>query len=230
MGGTKLVDLQAYLKNTGRYDGKLDGLWGPRTEGAILMALEDGPDTALTEEDFCESAARLQCPVENIKAVTKVEAAGAGFFNGRPKILTEPHIFSRLTKGRFDDSHPHLSYPRWGTRPYPRTQEERYDLLLKMVRLDIDAGFSAASYGKFQIMGMNHRMCGFPTSWQFAFAQAVDEETQLMAFEAFIISAGLLVPLQLGQWAKFAKGYNGPAYVKNRYDVKLAQAAREFAL
>jgi hypothetical protein len=29
-------------------------------------------------------------------------------------------------------------------------------------------------------------------------------------------------------WAEVAKRYNGPAYLKNRYDVKLATAAREW--
>jgi hypothetical protein len=29
-------------------------------------------------------------------------------------------------------------------------------------------------------------------------------------------------------WAAFAKGYNGPGYAKNAYDVKLAQAYAKF--
>lgn len=41
---------------------------------------------------------------------------------------------------------------------------------------------------------------------------------------AFIKSAGLQDELMSRNWAGFAKGYNGPAYAQNAYDVKLAQA------
>jgi hypothetical protein len=226
--GISLFDLQLRLRDSFRYPENPDGKWGPLTERAILTALTDGPDTALTEQDFIDSANRLHCPVSHIKAVAAVEAAGAGFFQGRPKILPEPHRFSKLTKRRFDQSNPTISYPRWGTRPYPKTQEGRYRVLLDMIRLDVEAGFAACSYGKFQILGENHAACGYPNSYTFAFAQAYDEPTQLKAFEEFIKSQGLLTYLQNGIWTKFARGYNGPAYRENRYDVKLAQAVRHY--
>lgn len=227
---TDLATLQRHLGSTGRYHGLVDGKWGPLTEAAILKAMEDGPDTALTDNDYAASASRLGCKVSHIKAVAEVEAAGAGFQNGIPKILPERHRFSRLTKGRFDVSHPHLSYPRWGARPYPKSQVDRYRLLLDMVQLDIDAGFAACSYGKFQILGENHLACGYPTPWSFAFAMAKNEAAQLMAFEKFLEAEDLLYALREGHWATFAKGFNGPAYRKNRYDVKLAQAARRYQL
>jgi hypothetical protein len=104
--------------------------------------------------------------------------------------------------------------------------EDRYQQLLKAVGCDVTAGFAAASYGKFQIMGENHEACGYDNPWTFAFAQAFDEKKQLAAFESFIRHAGLLGPLQNGNWVALAKGYNGTAYAKNRYDVLLAQAAR----
>jgi hypothetical protein len=225
-----LTNLQLYLRNTNRYHADIDGRWGPQTNGAILLGFEDGPDTQLTEQDYLESAERLRCPVAHIKAVATVEAAGAGFQDGKPKILPERHRFSKITRGRFDGSHPHLSYPKWGTRPYPKTQEERYALLLQMIRLDIQAGFAACSYGKFQILGENHEACGYPNPQSFAFAQAFDEETQLKCFEKFIETNGLLVFLREGIWTKFAARYNGPAYRQNRYDVKLAQAVRHYEL
>lgn len=225
---TTLAELQQHLKNTGRYSGAVDGLWGRLTEAAILLMLTDGPDTTLTEQDFIDSAKRLGVTPAHIKAVVAVESSGAGFFAGRPLILPEPHRFSKATNRAFDGSHPAISYPKWGTRPYPKTQDARYDVLLGMIRLNIDAGFGSASYGKFQIMGENHKLCGYDTSWQFAEAMARDERTQLMAFEQFIINTGLITALRKGDWVAFAKGYNGSAYFKNRYDVKLAQAFRRF--
>lgn len=224
-----LSQLQQHLKNTGRYFGTVDGLWGSLTEAGILLMLTDGPDTALTENDFKDSAARLGCDIAAIKAVCVVEANGSGFFAGRPKILPEPHRFSKWTKARFDKTHPTLSYAKWGARPYPKTQDLRYAQLLGMIRLDVDGGFACASYGKFQIMGENHKACGYDSPVLFAEAMARDEKTQLRAFENFIkANKTLHQALVRKDWVTFARIYNGSAYAKNRYDVKLAQAYRSF--
>ena len=46
------------------------------------------------------------------KPVIRIESAGAGFgADGRPLILFEPTVFSRLTGGRFDASNPLVSQP-----------------------------------------------------------------------------------------------------------------------
>ena len=50
------------------------------------------------------------------------------------------------------------------------------------------------------------------------------EAGQLRQMAAFIKSAGLQDELMAKNWAKFARGYNGPGYAQNAYDVKLAQA------
>lgn len=222
----KLPDLQTHLKATRRYAGEIDGKWGKLTEAGILLMLTDGPDTALTDRDLQASAARLGVEFASIKAVTVVEANGSGFFAGRPLILPEPHRFSRATRGRFDASNPMVSYPRWGSRPYPKTQDARYSVLLQMIRLDVDAGFASASYGKFQIMGENHEACGYPNSMRFAEGMARDEQTQLRAFEGFVTKNGLLPSLRKRDWAGFARRYNGTAFAVNKYDVKLAAAYR----
>jgi hypothetical protein len=219
---TTIAELQQLLKDTGRYSGKVDGDYGALTRAAILLALTDGPDTALFPSDYAAAAARLVCPVQNIMALADVEASGAGFFAGRPKILFEPHVFSRLTRGRFDATHPKISYSRWGAKPYPASQDARYEQLLKAIELDVDAAFKAASYGKFQILGENHRACGYVTAHGFAFAMARDERTQLRALEEFI-RPKILHHLRLGEWPQVARAYNGPAY--GDYDLRLRRAA-----
>ena len=225
-----LTQLQQRLKATGRYSGAIDGSWGRLTEAAILTMLTDGPDTALVEQDFIDSAKRLGCAVSAIKAVCAVEANGSGFFAGCPLILPEPHRFSKWTKGKFDKTNPTVSYPKWGSRPYPKTQDLRYDQLLLMIRLDVDGGFACASYGKFQIMGENYAMCGFADPVAFAEAMARDEKTQLVAFENFVkAQPAMLKALRNKDWATFARLYNGSAYAKNKYDIKLAQADRKFS-
>jgi hypothetical protein len=226
----RLHELQIYLRDSGRYSGQIDGVYGPLTKQAIVVAMEDGPDTRLTLQDYRNAAARLGCRVSAILALADVEANGAGFAAGKPKILFEPHRFSKLTNHRFDQDHPNISYPNWGERPYPKLQDGRYAQLLEAVGLDVWAGFSAASYGKFQILGENHLACGYDTPWWFAFGMAYDELAQLEAFEGFIRGAGILAPLRGGMWAEVAQRYNGIAFRKNQYDVKLAQAAHRWEM
>jgi len=221
----RMRSLQMFLKNTGRYQGAVDGQFGPLTKHAVLAAMEDGPDTHLSTLNYQESAQRLNCKTAYIMALAEVESNGAGFEGDRPKILFEPHRFSRLTKHRFDKSNPMVSYPLWGQRKYPRRIDERYAQLLEAVGLDPWAGFQACSYGKFQILGENFKLCGFETPWAFAFSQAYDEVCQLKAFEAFIVKSGIIAPLRLGLWQTVAAEYNGTGFRANRYDERLEDAA-----
>jgi hypothetical protein len=225
---TTRIQLQQHLRETGRYTDVIDGDWGPKTQDAVIKLFEDGPDTPLSEQDFIDSAKRLGVTPAHIKAVCAVEANGSGFSAGKPLILPEPHRFSRATGHRYDRAYPQISYPSWGMRPYPKTQDDRYAVLLKMISLDVDAGFGSASYGKFQIMGENFAACGFANSMLFADACSRDEKTQLAAFEKFITNGGLVSKLRAGDWAGFAKGYNGSAYAKNQYDTKLHNAYVKF--
>jgi hypothetical protein len=220
----RMRSLQMFLKNTGRYLAAVDGVYGPKTKAAILAAMEDGPDTELSTFNYNEAAQRLNVKTAYILAFAEVEANGAGFDGDRPKILFEPHRFSKLTKHQFDKSNPAVSYPTWGERPYPRGIDARYAQLLEAVGLDAWAGFSACSYGKFQILGENYNKCGFETPWGFAFNQAYDEVSQLRAFETFVTKTGIIVPLRVGLWEIVAEQYNGTAYRKNLYDEKLAKA------
>jgi len=229
-----LRDLQTHLKATGRYSGAIDGLWGRLTEAAVLLMLTDGPDTALADEDLRNAAKRQGLTFAQVKAVTAVESSGAGFFAGRPLILPEPHRFSKATKGRFDATDPAVSYPRWGMRAYPATQDARYDVLLRMIRLDVDAGFASVSYGRFQIMGENCASCGYSTPAAFAEGMARDEVHQLMAFETFLVFTGLRAKLMActtdpETCRPFCKGYNGTAYEANNYHIKLAAAIRRYS-
>jgi hypothetical protein len=228
-----LKQLQQHLRQTGRYSGTVDGLWGRLTEAAILLALTDGPDTKLCAADFDAAGERLGVQPAAIRAFWQTEANGAGFESGRPKILPEPHRFSKNTNHLFDRSYPSISYPRWGQRPYVRTQDGRYDQLLQMVRLDIDAGFASASYGAPQIMGENFKVCGYDSSFSFAEAMARDEATQLRAFGAFVIGCGILpylkrVDRSAASWEPVAQRYNGTAFRQNRYHEKMAASFASF--
>jgi hypothetical protein len=180
----------------------------------------------LTPVDVAEAADRLRTEPARIQAVIAVESAGRGFHpsTGRPVILFEPHVFHRETDGRHAAARPDLSYPSWGARAYPRTQAERWRQLAAAAALDQPAALRATSWGLFQIMGFNHRPCGFNTVEAFVRAQARSERDQLLAFAAFLQSRGLDAPLREGRWADFARGYNGPAYARHAYDQRLKAA------
>lgn len=186
---------------------------------------------ALTDADFAEAARALGCDVPAIKAVAEVEAAGSGFFtpDGRPKILFEAHLFSRMTKRKYDASHPKISCEKWNRALYTRGPSE-YDRLTQAVALDRAAALKSASWGKFQILGMHYGTCGYPDVDAFVRAQCESERAQLDAFVRFVrANAAMHAALRERRWADFAYRYNGAQYAKNKYDTKLAAAYAKHA-
>jgi len=182
------------------------------------------PQVGLRPEDYADAADALKCDVAAIRAVDEVESNGHGFGpDGRPIILFEPHIFSRLTNHRFDATHGGVSYPKWGTKPYPKDQKARWDQLLYAAKLDNDAAYKSASYGRFQIMAFNHALCAFTTVNEFVEAMSRSERDQLFAFVQFVISSHLDDELRAHDWDAFTERYNGPGQVA-AYSGKLAAA------
>ncbi|MCW8040473.1 N-acetylmuramidase domain-containing protein, partial [Acinetobacter entericus] len=57
-----------------------------------------------------------------------------------------------------------------------------------------------------------------------------DEASQLDAMCRYIKVNGLINTLKNKDWKAFARGYNGPAFAKNNYDVKLANAYKKWAV
>ncbi|ASY45771.1 peptidoglycan-binding protein [Sphingobium xenophagum] len=218
------VDLQRRLSSLGFYHGQIDGRIGPQSKAAILACLTDGPDYPVDTRDIAVAASILRVEEAKVWAVYDVESSGDAFIGGRPTILFEPHRFSKSTDHRFDRSHPALSSRTWNRKLYSRSQGGRWEQLLSAVALDVDAGFMSASYGAFQILGENYAVCGAPDPWSFAWRQAQTEGDQLDAFIRFIEGRGLTGALRRGDWAAFARGYNGTAYRENKYDEKLAAA------
>ncbi len=177
----------------------------------------------LTTQDISDAATVLAVDAKKVWAVAKVESGPLGGFapDGRPIILFEPHVFSRLTQHRFDAGHGGVSYPKWGAKPYPKTQAERWGQLDYAANLDHDAALQSASYGLFQIMGFNFKICGFQTILEFWDAMHRTERDHLLAFAAFVKGNNLDAPLRAGDWAAFARGYNGPGQAE-AYALKLA--------
>ncbi len=182
----------------------------------------------ITEQAFQDAAKALGCEVNAIKAVAQVEAPGGGFMgNGWPKILFEAHKFSKFTKGVYDKTHPNLSSPSWNKKLYSKSGIGEHNRLNEAVKLTRAAALKSASWGKFQILGANFVACGFQSVQDFVTAMYKDENEHLKAFVNFVKSEGLAIFLRTRNWAKFADGYNGPAYKVNKYDTKMANAFNE---
>lgn len=188
-------------------------------------------EQAAAENIWHDLAIRLQLNFAVIRAVAEVESAGSGFVSlddPRPKVLFEGHYFHRLTTGKFDASHPKLSYPKWSKEKYAKTAAGEWQRLEAAMGLDREAALQAASWGTFQIMGANYGACGFNDINAFVQAQS-DMEGQLDTFAKFVSRPPFIALLKEQNWEGFAEAYNGPAYASNRYAEKLAAAYAKYS-
>lgn len=198
---------------------------------------------ALKELDFIQAANIIGCEVEVIKAVCEVEAPRGGFMpDGKPIILYEPFQFGDLTKHKYFNASITIDgivYPLslnrriipWSVKnaQYGRSNIQHQKLEAAKL-LDPIAAEKACSWGKFQIMGYNHKLCGYNTLYDFVVAMYKDEGEHLKAFINFIKNTRLDDELREKRWEDFAFAYNGPkqdkgtAYKKDDYDYFLEQA------
>ena len=184
----------------------------------------------LTDADFARAAKELNVEVAAIRAVAEVEAAGAGVLpDGRPAILYEAHVFHKETAGKHSHAKDRrgvaLSSPSWNRALYGATGAAQHARYEDARALDADAANKACSWGTFQILGQNHKVCGFDNSQDFVDAMWTGgASAHLDAFVKFIKGNNLDGALRKKDWKTFARGYNGPAYAANAYDQKMANA------
>lgn len=195
----------------------------PEPDVSFLFMMCRNPAVGLDAKAMEAAAKELGVEAIAIDAVAEVETKSAAFEGeGRPTILFERHVFSRLTKRRFDRTHADISNPSAGGYGTTRSQ---YDRLERAYKLAPSAALKSASWGRFQIMGENHKQAGFDTVQGFVAAMANSEAEHLKAFVAFVgASKAMTQALKGHDWAKFARLYNGPDYAKNAYDTKMKTA------
>lgn len=195
----------------------------------------------LFPESYAHAAWFLRCEVAAIMAVAEVESNGRGFdAAGRPVILYEPHYFSRLTGGKFDRSHPTLSYPKWKAGGYGKDSEQ-WPKLEAAKKLDLLAALQSCSWGLFQIMGTHYRRAGFASVQDMVTAAHRDADEHLRMFVWFIATDPALTAAlrdlsypppgvtRENAAARFAKAYNGSGYAANKYDERIAAAYARLA-
>jgi hypothetical protein len=246
--GEHVENLQRELKRVGQ-DIAIDGVFGPATERAVksfqkLVGLVvDGvvgdktlsvlkgysyPES-LTHTAMVHAAKKLDVPVEAIMAVSEVESRGRGFHtNGLPVILFERHVMRRRMVKHGIDPTPYMQrYPEivnsspggylGGLKEYNRLEEAK--------KIHIESALESASWGCYQIMGYHWERLGYESVSDFVARMRLDENEHLEAFTRFILAdSDLHNALKNQDWASFARIYNGPAYSKNQYDLKMAKA------
>ncbi len=186
-----------------------------------------GKGRPLSEAGVAAGARTLDVDLPSLWAVMTVETKGCGYLaDRRPQILFERHVFHRLTSGAYDAVAPDLSNRKAGG--YGAAGALQYARLERAIALDRRAALESTSWGLGQIMGFNAEDAGARDVENMVAAMCESEDAQLQAMVALIATHGLDGPLQRGDWAGFAYGYNGQDFQKNNYDGRLALASRRF--
>lgn len=193
-----------------------------------------------------ESAARRLAKEEGIDpalilAVIEIECPRPPFeADGvTPRFLFERHVFWKQLKKHDPELLPDaerkgLAHKDWRrTTQYKDqgTSKGRMHLLKEAIGVNMEAAYASCSWGLGQIMGFHAAKLGYGTATQmFTQMRAGGIHAQLEIMWAYMEAVpGLIDALKAGDWEKFAKGYNGPAYAQNDYDTRLASAFKTYA-
>ena len=181
----------------------------------------------LSADGLQRALALLEVAPAVLWSVLAVETGGCGYLKDRrPKLLFERHLFSHLTGGRFDATHPDISSRIPGG--YGAAGAHQYDRLAMAESLAADAALQSASWGLGQILGENHSAAGYPDARAMVDAFVASEDNQLLGMAHFVASSPMKAALKAKDWAGFARRYNGPNYAANHYDAQLAAFCARF--
>jgi hypothetical protein len=186
----------------------------------------------ISEADYAAIAARLAGPVAHVKAVSQVESNGQTFWTigGKPvpPVRLEAHWFGKLTRYRFNSSHPEISCVDWTPELAATTWAGAWQQLEEARALDRDAADQATSWGVFQVMGFNWRRLSY-AGVQGLVAAMYSETGQLEAFARFIeADPALKADLAIGAWLDFERRYNGGGF-NGQYAARIEAAVAHFS-
>ncbi len=189
----------------------------------------------LIRQDIKDAAVSLGVEPAALAAVTVVESGGRGFLSdGRPKMLFEGHLFWRQLRKRGIDpapiavKHPTICYPSW-TREFYLGGAREYIRYEAAKAIHVDAAIESASWGLFQLLGLNYKAAGFKTPQEFLLAHKQGERPQLDAICRWMKQNGLADRLKAKDWISFARGYNGPGQI-DVYSTRLQTAYEKAVL
>ncbi len=167
-------------------------------------------------------------------AVVDVESGGRthAMVHGRkePLIRFEGHYFDRRLSpaNREIARRAGLAAASPGAVPNPPGQAARWRLLAQAAQIDRRAAYESTSWGVGQVMGAHWEWLGYDSVDALVDEARAGLEGQLRLMMRYMERAGLVEALRNRDWAAFARGYNGPAYARNSYHIKLALAFRRY--
>jgi hypothetical protein len=205
---------------------------GPKIAEHTWFPAGKGHRAHLAKADYVQAAAALGCKPEAIMAVSLVESKGAPFrHSGKPRILFEPQLFGKLTHYIYDSLFPYISREHQLNRrkdPHAYGKEEEQWVKLKIAALiDREVAIKSASWGRFQVLGVNWAYTGAKSLDAFLTVMFTSERSQLDGFVAFVKNRHLDGALKRLDWRAFAFGYNGASYHRDNYDGKIAKRYRD---
>ncbi len=172
----------------------------------------------------------------SLLAVAWVESDGVPYWsiNGRqePAIRFEGHYFDRILGKRNPAKQAlararGLASPRAGAIRNP-PNAKRYELLQRAKEIDTDAAVESCSWGSGEVMGAHWRVLGYSSAGALETSARRGVAGQVDMMVRFIVHNNLKDELNSQDWAKFARGYNGPNYAAGGYHTKMAAAYRKF--
>ena len=209
-----------------------DGIVGNKTWMKLIE--NDLRTGSLTDADYIKAAVELNVEVATLKAIKYVESGGKAIQNGIPTMLFEGHVFWRQLESKNIDPNKYVKgnenilYKTWTKKYYTGRNNGEYERLKKAAKINESAAYESASYGMFQIMGNNYKICGYDSAKEFFEDLCKNEDAHFYSFIKFIKAKGIVPYMQKKDWNQIAYRYNGPSYKKNNYHKKLEEMYKKF--
>lgn len=229
--------IQAWLNVNCGTNLEVDGVWGTSSRAEFIAAMTCRNAKAITAEEMQSLVRRLgDVNDKRIKAVAKVESAGSGWFNsGLPKILYERHKFWKHVHNTVNRVKSWFANPLAGDYTMDANNNginDSWEKLSLAIGKDPLAALMSVSIGKFQVMGEYYAQCGYNHPIEMLHACSRSELAQYELLVSYILNVAKILPAydmlstDPEKCRSFARAYNGAAYEKNRYHVKLAEAMK----
>lgn len=185
------------------------------------------------EKEIEWAAAELGCDPAAIHAVIDIEAGHIhdGFWApGKPVVYFSFNQFKKFAAKRGINvesqrrAHPALFAKPDKSKHGGSAMKAMQARLDEAMAVDSVAAIQATFWGMMQIAGFNWKLCGASSPQDFCRRMQGDNHTQMQLFINFLRSTHLDEPLRKRNWARFARGYNGPSYASRGYHTRLARA------
>ena len=102
-------------------------------------------------------------------------------------------------------------------------------MLQRAIAINRIAALSSCSWGVGQVMGAHWKWLGYGSVDALVTEARSGLNGQVKLMARYIERAELSDTLRKKDWPKFARVYNGPAYAKNKYDQKMADAYSRYS-